>query len=107
MVTILLYFLVDNEKNTQGSLAILMTMRMPGAMRRASPNRAQPGLHAEPLNIAIGKLFAPYCPSTSTMVINGGDTTNTIILVSSSPLTRSSYHASEDFDVLKKNELTN
>ena len=28
MVTILLQFLVDNETHTQGSLAILMTMRM-------------------------------------------------------------------------------
>ena len=28
MVNLLLYFLVDNEKNTLGLLAILMTMRM-------------------------------------------------------------------------------
>ena len=47
-------------------------------MRRTSPDRAQPGLHAEPLNIAIGQLFAPYCPGTSAMVIDSGNTENTI-----------------------------
>ena len=41
-------------------------------------DRAQPGLQAEPLNVAVGKLFAPHCPGTSAMVIDGGDTTNTI-----------------------------
>jgi hypothetical protein len=35
-------------------------------------------LPAEPLNVSIGRLFAPYRPGTSTMVIDGGDTTNTI-----------------------------
>ena len=44
-----------------------------GEIRRASPNREQPGLHVEPLNVAIGRLFAPYCPGT-----DGGDTTNTM-----------------------------
>ena len=29
----------------------------------ASPNRAQPWLHTEPLDVAIGRLLAPYCPS--------------------------------------------
>ena len=48
------------------------------AIRSASPNRAQLGLHTEPLNISIGQLFTPYRPGTSTMVIDGGDTTNTI-----------------------------
>jgi hypothetical protein len=41
------------------------------------PDRAQPGLQAEPLNISIGQLFTPYCPGTSAMVIGGGNTTNT------------------------------
>ena len=46
-------------------------------MWRTSADRARPGLHVEPLDVAIGKLFAPYCPGESTMVIDGGDTTNT------------------------------
>ena len=46
-------------------------------MRRTLPNRAQPGLHAEPLDAAIGKLLAPYFPGVSAMVIDGSDTTNT------------------------------
>ncbi len=61
MVTVMLLSLVNNEKNTLGLQAIFMTMRM----RRCNlyaPNRAQPGLHAEPLNVSIGLLFAPYCP---------------------------------------------
>ena len=41
------------------------------------PDRAQPGLHMEPLDVAIGQLFAPYCPGASAMFINGSDTTNT------------------------------
>ena len=41
-------------------------------------DRAQPGLPAEPLNVSIGQLFALYRPGTSAMVIDGGDTTNTI-----------------------------
>ena len=46
-------------------------------MWSASPDRAQPGLHPKPLNVAIGQLFAPYCPGASAMVINGDDTQNT------------------------------
>ena len=46
-------------------------------MRRRSPNLAQPGLHAEPLDVAIGRSFAPYCPGASAMVIDRDDTTNT------------------------------
>ena len=46
-------------------------------MRRALPDRARPGLHAEPLNIAIGRLLTPYFPGTSTIIMDGGDTTNT------------------------------
>ena len=45
-------------------------------MRRASPNRALPGLHTEPLDVTIGRLFAPYCPGASAMVIDGDDTQN-------------------------------
>ena len=48
-----------------------------GAMRRKSPDRAQPGLHTEPLDVASGWLFAPYCPGKSAMVIDGGNTANT------------------------------
>ena len=47
-------------------------------MWRASPDRAQPGIHAEPLNVTIGKLLAPYCPGRPAIVINNGNTTNTI-----------------------------
>ena len=32
------------------------------AMRHAFLDRAWPGLHAEPLDVAIGQLLAPYCP---------------------------------------------
>ena len=46
-------------------------------MRRASPNRAQPGLHAEPLEVAIRQLLVLYCPDASAMVINGSNTTST------------------------------
>ena len=46
-------------------------------MRNAFPNRAQPGLHAEPLNFAIGILLAPYCPGASAMVVDGSNTTST------------------------------
>ena len=41
------------------------------------PNRAQPGLHTEPLDVAIGRLLASYRPGASIMVIDGSDTTNT------------------------------
>ena len=33
-----------------------------GEMQCASPDRAQPGLHAEPLDVTIGQVHAPYCP---------------------------------------------
>ncbi len=33
-----------------------------GAMRGASPNGAHPWLHAKPLDAAIGRVPAPYCP---------------------------------------------
>ena len=46
-------------------------------MRRGSPDRAQPGLHAEPLDVTIGQFLAPYRPSASAMVIDGSNTTNT------------------------------
>ena len=46
-------------------------------MRRALPDRARPGLQAEPLNVAIGGLLTPYRPGASAMVIDGSDTTNT------------------------------
>ncbi len=78
MVLLLLYSLVDNEKNTLGLPAVPMTCGCAVAIRRASPNRAQPGLPPEPLNVSIGQLLAPYRPGTSAMVIHGGVTTNTI-----------------------------
>ena len=82
MVTLLLVSLVDDEKNTQKIHEVRWPFRRPcgctGAIRRALPDRAQPELHEEPMNIAIGQLLAPYRPSTSAMVIDGGDTTNTI-----------------------------
>ena len=81
MVTLLLVSLVDDKKSTQKIHEVRWPFRKPcgcaGAIRRASPDRAQPGLHGEPLNVAIGQLFAPYCPGMSAMVIDGGDTTNT------------------------------
>ena len=46
-------------------------------MWRASPNGSQPGLQAEPLDVAIGRLLALYCPGASAMVIDGSNTTNT------------------------------
>ena len=46
-------------------------------MRRASPNRARPGLHPEPLEVAIGRLLAPYLSGASAMVIDGSNTTST------------------------------
>ena len=46
-------------------------------MRRASPDKARPGLHTKPLNVAIGRLFALYCPGASAMVIDGDNTQNT------------------------------
>ena len=46
-------------------------------MRRTSPNRARPGLHAEPLNVTIRRLFTPYRPGVSAIVIASGNTTNT------------------------------
>ena len=36
--------------------------RCAGAIRSASPNAAWPGLHRKPLDAAIGRLLAPYCP---------------------------------------------
>ena len=38
---------------------------------------AQPGLHAKPLEAAIGQLLAPYRPGASAMVIDVSDTTST------------------------------
>ena len=79
MVTVLLLSPVDSEK-------IIHEVRWPfrspcgcaGVMQSALPDKARPGLHAEPLNVAIGQLLAPYFPSTSAMVIDGSNTTNTI-----------------------------
>ena len=36
--------------------------RCSGTMRGASPNGAHPGLHLKPLDAAIGRVPAPYCP---------------------------------------------
>ena len=44
-------------------------------MQRASLDRARPGIHAEPLDVTIGRLLAPYRPGASTMVVDGSDTT--------------------------------
>ncbi len=68
MVILLLYSKVDNEKNTLGFPPISKT----------TPDRAQPGLHKEPIKVSIGPLFAPYCHGASAMVIDGSNTTNTI-----------------------------
>ncbi len=38
--------------------------RCSGTTRGASPNRARSGLHWKPLNAAIGKVPAPYCPGS-------------------------------------------
>ena len=46
-------------------------------MRRTLPDIAQPGLHAEPLDVVIGRLLTPYCPGASAMVIDGSNTTST------------------------------
>ena len=32
-----------------------------GAMRGASPNEAQPGLHSQPMDAAIGRVLASHC----------------------------------------------
>ena len=45
-------------------------------MRCESPDGAQPGLHAEPLNVTIGRLLALYRLGVSAMVIDGSDTTS-------------------------------
>ena len=41
------------------------------------PDGPQPGLHVEPLDVAIRRLLALYRPGASAMVINGSNTTNT------------------------------
>ena len=46
-------------KNEGELLAILIAMRMPWD---TSPDRAHPGLHSEPLDAAIRRVPAPYCP---------------------------------------------
>ena len=46
-------------------------------MWRVLPNRSQPGLHTEPLDVTIGQLLAPYFLGASALVINGSDTTST------------------------------
>ena len=46
-----------------------------GAHRPIEHNQWLP---AEPLNVSIGRLFAPYRSGTSAMVIDGGNTLNTI-----------------------------
>jgi len=45
-------------KNAGKSLAILVAMRI----RQLLPNGAHPGLHLKPLDDAIGRVPAPYCP---------------------------------------------
>jgi hypothetical protein len=51
-------------KNTGKLLAILIAMRMRRCTTRdASPNRAHPGLHSEPLGAAIEQVPALYRPS--------------------------------------------
>ena len=45
-------------------------------MRLASPDGARPGLHAEPLDVAIGECRYRIAPAAA-MVIDGADTTNT------------------------------
>ena len=46
-------------------------------MWRTSPDRAQPGLHAEPMDVTIGQLLAPYLPGGLAVVIDGSNTTST------------------------------
>jgi len=46
-------------------------------MQRASPKISRPGLHAEQLDVTIGRLLAPYRPGASAMVIDGSNTTST------------------------------
>ena len=48
--------------NAGGSMAILIARQCSGTMRGASPDGAHPGLHSKPLDAAIGRVPAPYCP---------------------------------------------
>jgi hypothetical protein len=36
--------------------------RCSGMIRGTSPDKAHPGLHSKPLDAAIGRVPAPYCP---------------------------------------------
>ena len=78
MVTVLLLCLVDNEKIQYVRWPFRWPCGCAGAIQHTFPDRACPGLHAEPLNISIRRLFTPYHPGTSAMVIDSGNTTNTI-----------------------------
>ena len=47
-------------------------------MQRALPDGAHPWLHVEPLDVAIGRVHAPYCPSRC----HGGPQQKTQLLAS-------------------------
>ena len=54
---------ISETKNAGKLTTITMAMAMQrGTIWGASPNGAHPGLHSKPLDAAIGRVPAPYCP---------------------------------------------
>jgi hypothetical protein len=53
---------IDETKNAGKLTTISMAMAMQHTTRGASPDGAHPGLHSKPLDAAIGRVPAPYCP---------------------------------------------
>ena len=51
----------NNESTTATNVGELLAILI--AMRVRLPDGAHPGLHLKPLDVAIGQVPAPYCPS--------------------------------------------
>ena len=52
----------DSKKMYLRCWPLQWSWRCNGAIQTTSPNVACPGLHWKPLDAAIGRLLAPYCP---------------------------------------------
>ena len=53
---------IGDNKNASKSLANLLPCGCGDTTQGASPDRANPGLHLEPLDAAIGRVPVPYRP---------------------------------------------
>jgi hypothetical protein len=56
---------IDEAKMQANRWQFRWQWRCSGMTRGTSPDKAHPGLHSKPLDAAIGRVPAPYCPDSS------------------------------------------